>query len=278
VSDVTTQTADDVATTAPPKPWYKQPKVIVGLVLVVVVFLILREFGTRRLRFSSDVTGEGAFDLAFFWSLVPQMLQALAVTTLATIQGFIVAAVLGLFLALGRRSSVKLISWPVTAFIEFIRSTPLLVQLFIIYFGLPQMGIELGPFVAGVLGLGLNVGAYNAETIRGGIISVPVGQTEAARSLGMSSALAMRRIILPQALRIIVPPLGNNFIILIKDTSLVSTITLVELTLTAQRFIGSTYKPFEMYLMAAVLYAVLTTTASLLLGRLEKRTNRGYRR
>jgi polar amino acid transport system permease protein len=93
----------------------------------------------------------------------------------------------------------------------------------------------------------------------------------------MSGALTMRRIILPQALRIIIPPLGNNFIILIKDTSLVSTITLVELTLTAQRFIGSTYKPFEMYLMAAALYAVMTTTASLLLAKLEKRTSKGQR-
>ena len=119
------------------------------------------------------------------------------------------------------------------------------------------------------------MGAYNAETIRGGIVSIPVGQTEAARSLAMSGALAMRRIILPQAMRIIIPPMGNNFIILIKDTSLVSTITLVELTLTAQRFIGSTYKPFEMYLMAAALYAVMTTTASILLGQLEKRSNRG---
>jgi len=146
------------------------------------------------------------------------------------------------------------------------------VQLFIIYYGLPQFGLSLNPFWSGVLALALNTGAYNAETIRAGILSVPKGQVEAARSLGMGPGLTMRRIILPQALRLIVPPLGNNFVILIKDTSLVSTITLVELTLTAQRLIGSTYKPFEMYLMAALLYAVMTTGATLLLRRFERRT------
>jgi polar amino acid transport system permease protein len=162
--------------------------------------------------------------------------------------------------------------WGLASFyVWLIRSTPLLVQLFIIYFGLPQLGIDMSPMVAGILGLSLNTGAYNAETIRGGIIAVHSGQMEAARSLGMSFGLAMRRIILPQALRLIVPPLGNNFIILIKDTSLVSTITVIELTMTAQRLIGSTYKPFEMYLMAAFLYAVLTTTAAVLLKSFEKR-------
>jgi polar amino acid transport system permease protein len=153
-----------------------------------------------------------------------------------------------------------------------VRATPLLVQLFLIYFGLPQFGMDFSPFWSGVLALALNTGAYNAETIRAGILAVPKGQIEAARSLGMGPSLTMRRIVLPQAVRMIIPPLGNNFVILIKDTSLVSTITLVELTLTAQRLIGSTYKPFEMYLMAALLYAVLTTTADFLLRQFEQRT------
>ena len=178
----------------------------------------------------------------------------------------------GLLAALGVLSPNRLLRWPARFYVWLIRSTPLLVQLFIIYFGLPQFGLELNPFWSGVLGLALNTGAYNAETIRAGILSVPRGQREAARSLGMSGAKTMRRIILPQALRLIIPPLGNNFIILIKDTSLVSTITLVELTLTAQRLIGSTYRPFEMYLMAAFLYAVLTTSASVLLRQVERRT------
>lgn len=215
------------------------------------------------------------------WNIIVQYFPFLAKGALLTLEISILSLVLGLIFglaaALGKLSRNFAVRHIAAFYIWLIRSTPLLVQLFIIYFGLPQLGIDLGPYISGVLGLGLNVGAYNAETIRGGIQSIPNGQQEAARSLGMGSALAMRRIILPQALRIIIPPLGNNFIILIKDTSLVSTITLVELTLTAQRFIGSTYKPFEMYIMAAFLYAVLTTTASLLLGKLETRTATGGR-
>lgn len=207
----------------------------------------------------------------------PFLLQGAVITLEISILSLILGLTFGLVAALCKLGSNPILRGLASFYIWLIRSTPLLVQLFIIYFGLPQVGIDLGPFLSGVLGLGLNVGAYNAETIRGGIVSIPLGQTEAARSLAMSNSLAMRRIILPQALRIIVPPMGNNFIILIKDTSLVSTITLVELTLTAQRFIGSTYKPFEMYLMAAALYAVMTTTASLLLAKLEKHTNRGQR-
>ncbi|NIQ95972.1 MAG: amino acid ABC transporter permease [Desulfuromonadales bacterium] len=179
--------------------------------------------------------------------------------------------IVGLLAALCVLSKNLLLQWPARFYVWLIRSTPLLVQLFIIYFGLPQFGLNLSPFWSGVLALALNTGAYNAETIRAGILSVPHGQVEAARSLGMGPALTMRRIILPQAMRLIIPPLGNNFVILIKDTSLVSTITLVELTLTAQRLIGSTYKPFEMYLMAALLYAVLTTAATLVLRQLERR-------
>ncbi len=156
-------------------------------------------------------------------------------------------------------------------YVWLIRSTPLLVQLFLIYYGLPQFGIDLSPFVSGVLGLALNVGAYNAETIRAGIQSIGKGQTEASLSIGMTSAQTMRYIILPQALRIIIPPLGNNFIILIKDTSLVSTITLVELTMKTQQLVGSTYKPFELYLAATVLYAILTSATALALQLVERR-------
>jgi len=215
------------------------------------------------------------------WNIIihyfPFLLQGALITLEISILSLLLGLVFGLTAALCKLARNPILRWPANFYVWLIRSTPLLVQLFIIYFGLPQLGIDLGPFLSGVLGLALNVGAYNAETIRGGIISVPPGQTEASRSLGMSSGLAMRRIILPQALRIIIPPLGNNFIILIKDTSLVSTITLVELTLTAQRFIGSTYKPFEMYMMAAALYAVMTTAASLLLNWLEKRTRKEAR-
>lgn len=215
------------------------------------------------------------------WNIIvhyfPFLLSGAVLTLKISVLSLVLGLVFGLTAALCKLAHNPLLRWPAKFYIWLIRSTPLLVQLFIIYFGFPQIGIDLGPFVSGVLGLALNVGAYNAETIRGGIISVPKGQTEAARSLGMSSAQAMRRIILPQALRIIIPPLGNNFVILIKDTSLVSTITVVELTLTAQRLIGSTYKPFEMYVMAAVLYAILTTAASMLLIWVERHTQKEAR-
>ncbi len=214
------------------------------------------------------------------WNIIfhyfPFLCKGALITLEISLMSLILGVVFGLGAALFKLGRNPVLRWTASFYVWLIRSTPLLVQLFIIYFGLPQLKIDLGPLWSGVLGLGLNVGAYNAETIRGGIISIPKGQTEAARSLGMSGNLAMRRIILPQALRIIIPPLGNNFVILIKDTSLVSTITLVELTLTAQRFIASTYKPFEMYVMAAALYAVLTSSASFLLKILEKRTNKGY--
>ena len=214
------------------------------------------------------------------WSIITHYFPFLAKAAIITLEISVISLVLGLAFgllsALFVLSTNPLLYWPARFYVWIVRSTPLLVQLFIIYFGLPQFGIDLNPFWAGVLGLALNTGAYNAETIRGGILAVAKGQGEAARSLGMSKALTMRRIILPQAMRLIIPPLGNNFIILIKDTSLVSTITLVELTLTAQRLIGSTYKPFEMYLMAAVLYAILTTCAALLLRQVERRTTWGH--
>ncbi len=213
------------------------------------------------------------------WSIILHYFPFLCKGALLTLEISVVSLVLGLaaglLAALCILAANPLWRWPARFYVWLIRSTPLLVQLFIIYYGLPQFGLALNPFWSGVLGLALNTGAYNAETIRAGILAVPRGQVEAARSLGMGQALTMRRIVLPQALRLIIPPLGNNFVILIKDTSLVSTITLVELTLTAQRLIGSTYKPFEMYLMAAVLYAVLTTGVGVLLRLFEKRALKG---
>jgi polar amino acid transport system permease protein len=206
----------------------------------------------------------------------PFLLKGALITLEISVISLVLGLLAGLLAALWILSTNPLLHWFGRFYVWIVRSTPLLVQLFIIYFGLPQFGINLNPFWSGVLALALNTGAYNAETIRGGILAVPKGQREAARSLGMSKGLTMRRIILPQAMRLIIPPLGNNFVILIKDTSLVSTITLVELTLTAQRLIGSTYKPFEMYLMAAVLYAILTTGASLLLRQVERRTVWGH--
>ncbi len=142
-------------------------------------------------------------------------------------------------------------------YVSLFRGTPALIQLFVLYFGGPQVGINLDPFAAGVIGLGFNIGAYMTETIRGALLSVDRGQAEAARSLGLSRFQALRKVVLPQAARLMIRPLGVNAIALIKGSALVSAISVVELTYTAQRYIGSTYKPFEMFAIAAALYLVI---------------------
>ncbi len=211
------------------------------------------------------------FDWAIIVKYLPILSEAALLTLYISIISLVLGLVFGLAAALARLSRNPVFYAIGSFYIWLIRSTPLLVQLFLIYYGLPQFGLDLSPFVSGVLGLALNVGAYNAETIRGGIQSISHGQTEAALSIGMSHAQTMRRIILPQAIRNIIPPLGNNFIILIKDTSLVSTITLVELTMKTQQLVGTTYKPFELYLAATILYAVMTTATAMILRVVEKR-------
>ena len=142
-------------------------------------------------------------------------------------------------------------------YVSVIRGTPALIQLFILYFGGPQIGIQLDAFSAGVIGLGVNIGAYMTETMRGAIIAIDKGQREAARTLGLSKFQAFRKVTLPQAMRLMIRPLGVNINALIKGTALVAAIAVVELTYTAQRYIGSTYKPFEMFLLSGVLYMVM---------------------
>ncbi len=211
------------------------------------------------------------FDWGIIIKYMPILAEAAVLTLYISVVSLVLGLVFGLVAALARLSHNPILKAVSGFYIWLIRSTPLLVQLFLIYYGLPQFGVDLSPFVSGVLGLALNVGAYNAETIRAGIQSIDHGQSEASASLGMTRAQIMRRIILPQAMRIIIPPLGNNFIILIKDTSLVSTITLVELTMKTQQLVGSTFKPFELYLAATFLYAIMTSVTALGLGYVEKR-------
>lgn len=178
-----------------------------------------------------------------------------------TIQLSILTALLGLTCgALGaaaRMSRRAVLRWIGATYVSVFRGTPALIQIFILYFGGPQIGIQLDSFAAGTIALGVNIGAYMTETIRGAILSVDKGQTEAARTLGMSRWETMRKVILPQAARMMIRPLGVNINALIKGTALVAPISVVELTYTAQRFIGSTYKPFEMFLLSGLLYMVI---------------------
>ena len=187
----------------------------------------------------------------------PFFLKAAWVTIQLSVLTTILGLICGSLGAAARLSRHAVLRYIGAAYVSFIRGTPALIQLFILYFGGPQVGIQLDAFEAGVIGLGVNIGAYMTETIRGAIISIDKGQAEAARTLGMSQVQTFRKVVLPQAMRLMIRPLGVNINALIKGTALVAAISVVELTYTAQRYIGSTYKPFEMFLISGVLYMII---------------------
>ena len=193
----------------------------------------------------------------------PFFLKAALVTIEIALLSTALGLACGALGAYARLSRNAMISFAGATYVSVIRGTPALIQLFILYFGGPQIGIQLDAFSAGVIGLGINIGAYMTETMRGAIIAVDRGQTEAARTLGMSKWQTMRKVILPQAARLMIRPLGVNINALIKGTALVAAISVVELTYTAQRYIGSTYKPFEMFLLAGIIYMVIIYAAGM---------------
>jgi polar amino acid transport system permease protein len=195
------------------------------------------------------------FDLIF--RVYPFFLEAALVTIQLAVLSTALGLICGALGASARLSRSKLLRFAGAAYVSVIRGTPALIQLFILYFGGPQVGIQLDAFEAGVIGLGVNIGAYMTETMRGAIIAVDKGQTEASRTMGMSRWQTMRKVILPQAARLMIRPLGVNINAQIKGTALVAAISVVELTYTAQRYIGSTYKPFEMFFLAGVIYMVI---------------------
>ena len=197
-------------------------------------------------------------------------------TIILAVLAVLFGGLLGLVLALMRRSSLKPVKFLAAAYIEFVRGTPLLVQLFIIFYGLPVVtGMRFPDFVAGVIALSLNSAAYVAEIIRAGLQSVDRGQMEAARSLGMPHNMAMRHIIIPQAFKNILPALGNEFIVVIKESAVVSVIGIYDIMRSANIVRGITYRPFEPLIVAALIYFVLTFTLSNLLGVAERRMRAG---
>lgn len=210
-------------------------------------------------------------DLALMQRVLPFFLEAAWVTVqisvLALLLGFVIAGLL----VITRLSNISLLRFLSGAYVSVFRGTPCLVQLFVLYFGGPQIGLELEPYSAGIIGLGLNIGAYMAESIRGAIASVDRGQMEAARSIGFDRERTLRLIILPQTARLMIRPLGVNAVALVKGSALVSTISVVELTYTAQRFISSTYKPFEIFAVAAVLYMIIVYVVVMIVDLLDKR-------
>jgi cystine transport system permease protein len=207
-------------------------------------------------------------------SLGPLLWAALKFTAPLTLLSFALGLMLGLAVALVRLFGPKPLVPVVRFYVWIIRGTPLLVQLFLIFYGLPSVGIVLDAFPAALIGFTLNIGAYTSEIIRAVIASVPRGQWEAAYSIGMTWRQAMQRTILPQAARVAVPPLSNTFISLVKDTSLAAAITVPELFQAAQRIVATTYEPLILYIEAALIYLVMSSVLSSLQARLEQRLGR----
>jgi His/Glu/Gln/Arg/opine family amino acid ABC transporter permease subunit len=206
------------------------------------------------------------------------LLGGLLLTVELTFVVITLSLVCALVVALAGMSRLAPLRWLVKAYIEVIRGTPLLLQLIYVYYVLPEIGIRLNAFTAGVLALTLNYSAYISEVYRSGIQAIAKGQHDAAAALGMTRALAMRRIILPQAIRIVVPALGNYFIGLFKDTALCSAVRIQELVFTAQVHAALNFQYFTLYTVVAAMYFAVSFPAARLVGYLERATKRGYRR
>lgn len=220
-------------------------------------------------------------DMYFFKHLIkvmPQLLRGAGVTIQITSLSVLFGIMIGVIMGLGKLSKNFLFKIPATIYVDFIRGTPLFVQILLIYFGVPSIyneitnsSFRLEPLVAAVIVCSLNSGAYVAEIVRAGIKSIERGQMEAARSLGMNERQAMRYIILPQAFKRILPPLGNEFIALLKDTSILAAIGVKELTRTGQLYVAVTFASFPTYIGVALVYLVMTITISRFVNRAERR-------
>ena len=207
---------------------------------------------------------------------IPILNKAALLTLELTAGAVAIGILIGLFMALARLSKTKILSLGAIAYIDFFRGTPLLVQIYLVYFIIPKiLHWETIPddyqYFAGVLAMGLNSGAYIAEIFRAGIQSIDRGQSEAARSLGMTHVQAMRYVILPQAFKRVIPPLGNEFIALLKDSCLLSIITIQELFYSAKIIAGRTFQPIPMYVAVALYYLVMTQLISQWVSYMERR-------
>lgn len=206
--------------------------------------------------------------------ILPELVRVLPITISSTLLGFVTACLLGLLLALTARSKSKLLSRSTRGWIEFIRSTPLLVQLFVLFYALPLYGISLSPFVAGVIGLGNHYSTYLSEVFRSGIEAVPRGQWEASKALNFTPKHTWRSIILPQALTPVIPVMGNYLITLFKETPLLSAITMVELLQTAKSIGSGSFRYLEAFTLVGLLFLLLSYPSSLLIQRLETHFHR----
>ena len=214
--------------------------------------------------------------VTLFVKHLPTFLNALGITLQVTIASLIIASVLGIVFGLFKISKIKPLVWIANIYISIIRGTPLLVQILFIYFGIPMVfGFTWKLKTAGIVIMSINAGAYMTELVRGGIESVDKGQVEAARSLGLSYGQSMRKVILPQALRTMLPSIINQFIVTLKDTSLLSVIGLRELTQNTKIIVANNMEAFTMYFIVAVYYWVIVNILTLIANAIEKRTSYG---
>ena len=214
------------------------------------------------------------WDWNFVWQIFPTLLEGVRITILATILGSIVAAIIGLLIALARRSENRVLARTVGFVAEFIRGTPLLVQLYFIFYVLPDIGILLPPLVAGVIGLGLHYGTYAAEVYRGGIDNVPRGQWEAAKACNLTARQTWTHVILPQAIPPMIPALANYFVAMFKETPLLSAITVLELMNQAKSVANTYYRYVEPMTLVGAFFLVISLFSVVLLRWLERRYGR----
>lgn len=206
---------------------------------------------------------------------LPILMQGLWLTVIVTIGSFILSTVLGLVWALMRVSGIWALSAIAKVFVNVIRGIPIIVQLYFIYFVMPDFGLSLSALQASIIGLGIAYSAYQSENFRAGIEAIDKGQIEAAQSIGMGWWLTMRRVILPQAFRIILPPYGNTMVMMLKDSSQASTITVAELSLQGKLIASSTFQNTTVFTLVALLYLFMCLPLIWLVGQLEKRAARG---
>ena len=211
------------------------------------------------------------FDWQFAWEILPRLLDASLKTIGITVAGFSIAIVLGLFLAVGRRSRFRWLSWPMTGLIEFIRSTPLLIQVYFLFFVMPNYGVNLTALQAGIIGIALHYACYTAEVYRAGLDAVPRAQWEAVTALNMKPLNAYRKVILPQALRPILPALGNYLISMLKDTPVLSAITVVEIMQRAKNIGSEHFRYLEPITMVGLFFLLLSLGLAWFVRRLEDR-------
>lgn len=207
-----------------------------------------------------------------FW---PILSAGFTYTIPLTLISFALGLILAVVVALVRIANVRVFAKIAAFYVWIVRGTPLLVQIFIIFYGLPNAGVVLDPVIAAVIAFSLNVGAYSSETVRAAILSIPKGQWEAGYSLGMTYYQALRRVVLPQAAKVSVPPLFNSFIGLVKDTSLAANITVTEMFMVTQRVAASTYEPLALYCEVAFIYLIFCTVLSKVQGFAEKKLSAG---